>query len=278
VDVCKNDAPLAAELLFQDSATPIMEGIVDLHNKIMCIMTYIGTIIFGFIFINILFHNADVNKKPKYLKHNLWLEIIWTIIPAIILIGIAIPSFGLLYAIDGVISPALTIKVIGHQWYWSYEDMRSESCDVNLVAENDLINGDKRLLQTDNALHLPTSTHIRFVITSSDVIHSWAVPSLGIKLDAVPGRLSQTPTIIGRDGHFFGQCSEICGINHGGMPIEILSMSLNEFKIGIFHCGLPKLINVTVNKITPKFAVSTKGFPDTTNIPSVMPTSADSVL
>jgi len=235
------DTPIKMEYLFQDGATPIMEGIINLHNKIMCIMVYIGAVVFSIIGININYHNSSVNINPVIVEHNTLLEIIWTLTPAAILIGIAIPSFSLLYAIDEVINPLITSKVTGHQWYWSYELAHNllnstnyagisgllssaDEFDANLITSNDLLLGDKRLLQADNALILPTDTHIRYIITSSDVIHSWGVPSLGIKLDAVPGRLSQTNSIISRIGNFYGQCSEICGVNHGGMPIEVISV------------------------------------------------------
>jgi cytochrome c oxidase subunit 2 len=164
--------------------------------------------------------------------HNKTAEIIWTITPTIILYFIAIPSFALLYAMEEVFTPSLTFKAIGHQWFWSYECQDggfNESFDSNLLSEDDLILGDYRLLEVDNPLILPTDTHIRVLVTSTDVLHSWAVPRFGIKMDAVPGRLNQTFIYIKHPGLFFGQCSELCGIQHGFMPIKILAVGLNEF-------------------------------------------------
>jgi len=228
----KNDSPFQAQLLFQDAASPVMEGLTRLHNVIMGVMAFIGYVISDFILVNIRFHVASVNKRNFGVDHNTVLEVIWTFTPALILIFIAIPSFGLLYAID---------EIMGHQWYWSYElagtpvnkenlsslnkpVAYSDEYDANLINETDLILGEKRLLQSDNAIILPLETQIRFVLTSSDVIHSWAVPSLGLKLDAVPGRLSQIATLAERPGNFYGQCSEICGVNHSAMPIELIAL------------------------------------------------------
>nr|ANG60799.1 cytochrome c oxidase subunit II [Desmophyllum dianthus]UUF92236.1 cytochrome c oxidase subunit II [Desmophyllum pertusum] len=173
----------------------------------------------------------------KFYDRNLvdgtFLEIVWTIIPAVILIFIALPSLKLLYLMDEIISPALTIKVIGHQWYWSYEysDYEGETLafDSYMVPSSDLISGKNRLLEVDQKLVVPIGTHIRFLVTGADVLHSFAVPSLGLKVDAVPGRLNQTGVFIKRPGVFFGQCSEICGANHSFMPIVIEGVGLNEY-------------------------------------------------
>jgi len=160
-------------------------------------------------------------------------EIVWTITPAIILIIIAIPSFSLLYAMDEVIDPILTVKVIGSQWYWSYEysDATDDSIffDSYMVLDEDLDKGQFRLLEVDNRVVVPTNTHVRLIVTATDVLHSWAVPSLGVKLDACPGRLNQTSIFVKREGVFYGQCSEICGINHGFMPIAVEAVSLDDY-------------------------------------------------
>lgn len=157
------------------------------------------------------------------------MEVIWTVIPTLILIIIAIPSFALLYSMDELLEPSVTVKIIGHQWYWSYEysDLRplvggeSIAFDSYMVPDSDLSIGDLRLLKTDCPLILPKETNIRFLITSTDVLHSWAVPSFGIKMDAVPGRLNQTSAFVMECGRYYGQCSELCGVNHAFMPIEI---------------------------------------------------------
>lgn len=306
---------LPNDIQFQDPATPIMEGIIDLHHYICFFL--IVTLIFvswmllviiwrfsffpnlhfyinylkteglkstsnvlsksqtwvsiascflnkkytyngGIGFLKNIFSNNELfdlwnfskfsKFKPSYAKpyalinqgykinHGTTIEIIWTIIPSLILIVIAVPSFVLLYSMDEVVidNVSLTMKVIGHQWYWSYQvsDLRenvyandvmnySLSFDSYMVPEEDLEIGELRLLEVDNALKVPVKTHIRILVSSSDVLHSWAVPSLGVKVDAVPGRLNQTSMFIKREGLYYGQCSEICGVNHAFMPIKI---------------------------------------------------------
>ena len=151
---------------------------------------------------------------------------------------IAVPSFALLYSMDEMIDPAITLKVVGHQWYWSYEysdynhtveDSEGINFDSYMIAEEDLTTGGFRLLEVDHRVVLPVETHIRVLVTAADVLHSWAIPSFGIKVDACPGRLNQTSMFIKREGTFYGQCSEICGVNHGFMPIAIDAVSLEDY-------------------------------------------------
>nr|AKT93968.1 cytochrome oxidase subunit 2 [Vermamoeba vermiformis] len=170
-------------------------------------------------------------NAQTYTVHNTKLEIIWTIIPTIILIFIAVPSFILLYSLDEVINPSVTLKAIGHQWYWSYEysdytEENSINFDSYMITEGDLEFGQFRLLEVDNRVVLPINTHIRVLITAGDVLHSWAVPSMNVKADAVPGRLNQLTLFIKRPGVYYGQCSELCGVNHAFMPIVIEAVSL----------------------------------------------------
>ena len=172
----------------------------------------------------------------KYLNHGTLIELVWTITPALVLIAIAFPSFRLLYLLDEVISPTITIKVVGHQWYWSYEysDYTTDSgdsidFDSYMIPESDLELGQFRLLDVDNRMIVPADCHIRLIVTGSDVLHSFAVPSLGIKMDAVPGRLNQTSILAERTGVFYGQCSEICGIWHGFMPIAVEAVSVQDY-------------------------------------------------
>ena len=172
----------------------------------------------------------------KYLNHGTLIELIWTITPAFILIAIAFPSFRLLYLLDEVISPTVTIKVVGHQWYWSYEysdyiNVSGDSIEFDsyMISVSDLDLGQFRLLDVDNKVVIPTDTHIRLIVTGADVIHSFAVPSLGLKIDAVPGRLNQTSILAERTGTFYGQCSEICGVYHGFMPIAIEAVSIQDY-------------------------------------------------
>lgn len=231
------DAPRAWGLYFQDSASPQMEALVELHNNIMF---YLVIILFGVGWILLSIIRNYVNSKNaisnKYLNHGTLIELIWTITPALILILIAFPSFKLLYLMDEVTDPNLSIVVEGHQWYWSYQypdflDQDDEfiEFDSYLVPESDLEDGALRMLEVDNRVIVPELTHVRFIITAADVIHSFAVPALGIKCDAYPGRLNQVSVLVNREGTFYGQCSEICGILHSSMPIVIESVSLEKF-------------------------------------------------
>jgi ubiquinol-cytochrome c reductase cytochrome b subunit len=234
-DIC--DAPTPWGLYFQDSATPQMEGIVELHDNILF---YLVIILFsvGWMLISVV-RKYNVNSSPithKYLNHGTLIELIWTITPAIILIVIAFPSFKLLYLMDEVSDPAMSILAEGHQWYWSYQypdflndDEEYIEFDSYIVPESDLDDGALRMLEVDNRVILPELTHIRFIITAADVIHSFASPALGIKCDAYPGRLNQVSILINREGTFYGQCSEICGILHSSMPIVIESVSIEKF-------------------------------------------------
>ena len=233
---------------FLDPATPIAERIINIHHHVFFFLIIV-LIFVVWIMYRILFFfwfpfstNTKLNHKDLIIfnflarlksTHNTWLEIIWTMIPTIILVAIALPSFGLLYAMDDVVDPDMTLKVIGHQWYWSYEwhvDLTQYeklisklffNVDTYMLTTSELIMGDLRLLEVDNVLFMPINTHIRVNITSSDVLHCWAVPSFGTKVDAVPNRINAGIIFLQRTGTFFGQCSEICGVNHGFMPIKI---------------------------------------------------------
>lgn len=180
-----------------------------------------------------VFKNRKHSLITKSVTHGVILEIVWTLLPVFVLIAIAIPSFALLYSIDEIIDPTLTIKVIGHQWYWSYEytDYENEKLlfDSYMIPENDLQLGNLRLLEVDRKVWLPINTHIRVLITANDVLHSWAIPSFGVKMDAVPGRLNQVSLFIKREGLFYGQCSELCGVNHGFMPIVVKAVPISLF-------------------------------------------------
>jgi len=208
---------------FQDSASPGFSGIVDLHNTILFYLVIISIFVFWLLGSIVYFYNGSVTHiVHKYLNHGTLIELIWTITPALILIAIAFPSFRLLYLLDEVTSPTVTIKVTGHQWYWSYEysDYVTESgeaieYDSYMIPESDLELGQFRLLDVDNKVIVPVDTHIRLIVTAADVLHDYAVPSLGIKIDAVPGRLNQASMYTEREGLFYGQCSEICGVYHG---------------------------------------------------------------
>jgi len=223
---------------FQDPATPVMEGIFNFHNDLMFFIVILSIFVFVLLARCLFFFNETKNKTSSNIIHGTTIEIIWTITPALILMVIAIPSFSLLYSVDEIIDPSMTLKVIGHQWYWSYEysdfDQFAEEepieFDSYMIPESDLEKGQLRLLEVDNRVVLPTDTHIRVVVTSTDVLHCWAIPSFGTKLDACPGRLNQTSLFIKRPGTYYGQCSEICGINHGFMPIVIDAVKVTDFE------------------------------------------------
>ena len=175
---------------------------------------------------------ATNHAYDRYLVDGLTLEIVWTVVPAIILIGIALPSMQLLYLMDETVDPSLTIKIIGHQWFWEYEYPDQEPpviYESYMVPAGELEPGQLRLLEVDHRLIVPVDAHIRILVTSDDVLHSFAVPALGIKIDAVPGRLNQVGLLIKRPGVFYGQCSELCGANHSFMPIVIEAVSSNKF-------------------------------------------------
>nr|QGT77311.1 cytochrome c oxidase subunit 2 [Tenuipotamon yuxiense] len=215
-----------ASLGFQDSASPLMEQLIFFHDHIMLILILITTFV-GFL-LTALFFNTYINR---YMLENQTIELIWTTIPALILIFIALPSLRLLYLLDEINYPMITLKTIGHQWYWSYEysDFLQLEFDSYMTPLEELHSSNFRLLDVDNRTILPMNTQIRILITAADVIHSWTIPSLGVKVDAVPGRLNQTSFLINRPGLYLGQCSEICGANHSFMPILIESISINSF-------------------------------------------------
>jgi cytochrome c oxidase subunit 2 len=232
----KADAPEGWQMGFQDPATPIMEGIIDLHHDIFFFMILILVFVLWMLTRTMYHFHHSKNPIPEKIIHGTTIEILWTVAPSLILVLIAIPSFALLYSMDEIVDPAITIKAIGHQWYWSYEyadynnsDDGGIAFDSYMLPEDELELGQLRLLEVDNRVVLPINTHIRVVVTGADVLHSWAVPSLGIKVDAVPGRLNQTPLFLKREGIFYGQCSELCGANHAFMPIVVEGVSLENY-------------------------------------------------
>ena len=226
------DAARPLQFGFQDSGTVAAEGMVGFHDYLLLMLIFIGAIIFELLRHSLVtFSKNSSNSKRDTLTitHSSYLEIIWTVIPAYALLLIAVPSFTLLYSLDDLIDASLVIRITGHQWYWTYEYTKytfpnteySFTFDSYMKNTSDLKLGQLRLLEVDNRVLLPTKTHIRLLVTADDVLHSWAVPSFGIKVDACPGRVSQASLYIKRSGHYYGQCSEICGFNHGFMPIVI---------------------------------------------------------
>jgi cytochrome c oxidase subunit 2 len=230
------DAPEPWQMSFQDPATPIAMGIMDLHHDLMFFVVFVAVFVTWILARTLVLFRAENNPLPQKILHGTAIEIIWTVTPSLILVMIAVPSFALLYSLDEVVDPAVTVKAIGHQWYWTYEysdyaqaDDTSIQFDSYMVPDDELELGQLRLLEVDNRMVVPVHTHVRVVITAADVLHSLAVPSLGIKCDAVPGRLNQVPLYIAREGVFYGQCSELCGINHGFMPIVVEAGPLENY-------------------------------------------------
>nr|QXT44338.1 cytochrome c oxidase subunit 2 [Anaorotermes echinocolon] len=213
-------------LTLQDSASPIMEQLIYFHDHALMIMLMIITTVF-YTMISII----QNKQTSRFILEGQMIETVWTIAPAIILIFIAMPSLRLLYLMDEIHNPVLTLKTVGHQWYWSYEysDFTKLEFDSYMVQQEDLQTNMFRLLDTDNRVVLPMNSPIRMIVTAADVLHSWTVPSLGVKTDATPGRLNQVSFSINRPGILYGQCSEICGANHSFMPITIESVSTNQF-------------------------------------------------
>jgi cytochrome c oxidase subunit 2 len=220
------------QLGFQPAASPVMERLESLHDLLLWIIALISIFVLALLAYACVRFRASRSQSPSRRTHNTLLEVAWTAVPVLILVVIAIPSFKLLYYMDRVTDPEMTIKAIGHQWYWSYEypDDGDFTFDAYLVSDEDLQEGQLRLLTTDNAVVLPVQTDIRVLITATDVLHSWAVPAFGVKTDAVPGRINETWLRIEEPGMYYGQCSELCGDLHGFMPIMVRAVSKDEFK------------------------------------------------
>nr|QHD48035.1 cytochrome c oxidase subunit II [Leptalpheus forceps] len=218
--------PVWSALGLQDSASPLMEQLIFFHDHAMLVLILITTLV-GYI-MSSLFFNKFTNR---FLLEHQTIETVWTILPALILIFIALPSLRILYLLDEVNNPSITLKAIGHQWYWSYEysDFTQIEFDSYMTPTAELESSGFRLLEVDNRTILPMNTQVRILVSAADVIHSWTIPALGVKVDAIPGRLNQLSFNMNRPGLFYGQCSEICGANHSFMPIVVESTSIKSF-------------------------------------------------
>nr|ARF05877.1 cytochrome c oxidase subunit II [Rineloricaria sp.] len=216
-----------SQLGLQNAASPVMEELLYFHDHALMIVLLISTLV---LYIIVLMVSTKLTNK--YILDSQEIEIVWTILPAMILTLIALPSLRILYLMDEVNDPHLTVKAMGHQWYWSYEytDYENLMFDSYMVPTQDLSPGQFRLLETDHRMVVPMESPIRILVSAEDVLHSWALPALGIKMDAVPGRLNQTAFIASRPGVFYGQCSEICGANHSFMPIVMEAVPLEHFE------------------------------------------------
>nr|YP_010035022.1 cytochrome c oxidase subunit II [Parazyginella tiani]QOX09866.1 cytochrome c oxidase subunit II [Parazyginella tiani] len=215
-----------SNLNFQNANSPLMEQLIMFHDHTMMIILII-TISVSYMMFTIMMNKFN----DRMMLESQTIELVWTILPAIMLIFIALPSLKILYMLEETAKPNITIKTIGHQWYWSYEysDFKKIEFDSYMKPSNDLNSNELRLLETDNSVVIPNNNKVRMLMTSSDVIHSWTIPSLGIKVDASPGRINQGNLISNRPGLFYGQCSEICGANHSFMPIMLESINMKSF-------------------------------------------------
>jgi len=216
---------------FQDAATPVMADIVRFHDMLTWLITAIAlfvTLLMVYCFIRF---NARANPNPSRTTHNSLIEVLWTAVPIVILVVIAVPSFKLLYFQDKAANAEMTIKAIGNQWYWTYEypDHGDFSFDAIMLEEDELEEGQPRLLATDETVVVPVDTDVRLLVTASDVIHAWAIPAFGVKMDGVPGRINETWFRVTEPGMYYGQCSELCGARHGYMPIQVRAVSKEEF-------------------------------------------------
>lgn len=219
------------QMNFQDAASPVMEKIHSFHDLLFWLITIITLFVLFLLIYVIVKFNEKANPVPSKTTHNTFIEVVWTVVPIIILVVIAVPSFKLLFFMDKHENPDMTLKVIGKQWYWSYEypDHGNFKFDSQMIAEADLKPGQPRLLSVDNVIVLPVDTNIRILQTADDVIHNWAMPAFGLKLDSVPGRTNENWVRITRTGDFYGQCSELCGVGHAFMPIHVKAVSKTDY-------------------------------------------------
>lgn len=225
------DKPHPWQMNFQDAATPVAESLRSLHDGLLIVITVITLFVTGLLVYVMIRFRESRNPVPSKTAHNTTIEVLWTVLPVLILVGIAIPSFRLLYLQDRVENPEMTIKAIGRQWYWSYEypDNGNFTFDSYMVKDADLKPGQMRLLEVDNAVVVPVDTNVRLYTTASDVLHAWTIPAFGIKIDAVTGRLNESWFRVTKPGTYYGQCSELCGVGHAFMPITVKAVSKEEF-------------------------------------------------
>nr|ACD75295.1 cytochrome oxidase subunit II [Leucopsar rothschildi] len=215
-----------SQLGFQDASSPIMEELMQFHDHALMVALAICSLVLYILTVMLTekLSSSSVDAQE--------IELVWTILPAVVLIVLALPSLRILYMMDEINEPDLTLKAIGHQWYWTYEytDLKELTFDSYMVPTSDLPLGHFRLLEVDHRVIVPMDSKVRVIVTADDVLHSWAVPSLGVKTDAIPGRLNQTAFLASRPGVYYGQCSEICGANHSFMPIVVESTPLANFE------------------------------------------------
>jgi cytochrome c oxidase subunit 2 len=226
------DKPAPWQLGMQAPATPITERIDAFHDELLVLIFAISLFVFGLLAYIMIKFNHRSHPVPTRTTHNTVIEVLWTVIPVLILVTIAIPSFKLMYYMDRVPDSKMTIKVTGHQWYWeyTYPDQGNLDFNSNLIADSDLKPGQQRLLEVDNPLVIPVDTTIRVQVAGTDVIHSWFVPSFGVQEYAVVGRLNEAWMHVNNTGTYYGECNQICGVNHAFMPIKVVVVSKDDFQ------------------------------------------------
>lgn len=228
------NVPRDWQLGLQPAATPLMERVTDFNNFLLAIVTLISLFVLALMLYVMVQFRASRRRKPSAVSHNTMLEIAWTVVPVLILLVIAVPSFRLLAYQERLPEFDLTIKATGNQWFWSYDyPDAGVSFDALMLADSELKPGQPRLLATDMPIVVPINQTVRMLVTSNDVIHSWTVPAFGIKMDAVPGRINQTWFRATRPGTYYGQCSELCGARHAFMPIEVRVVSVADWRAWI---------------------------------------------
>lgn len=240
--------PQPWQMNFQPASTPVMEDIHSFHDFLLVIITGITLFVLALLLYCMVRFNARANPTPSKTTHNTLLEVVWTVVPVLILVAIAIPSFRLLYFEAVVPESELTIKTTGYQWYWSYEypDHGGFEYFSNMIEEEDLAPGQPRLLATDTKVVVPVDTNVRLIVTAADVIHNWAMPAFGVKMDAIPGRLNETWFNATQTGIYYGQCSELCGTRHAFMPIEVHVVEKGDFEAWVEATKAEYALNGTI--------------------------------
>ena len=229
------NVPAPWQMGLQQAATPLMQNIDDLHDILLVVCTLITLFVLGLLLYVVWRFRESKNPTPTRTTHNTVVEVLWTVIPVAILVLIAIPSFKLLYYSDTIPKADMTVKAIGHQWYWTYEypDHGDITFDATMLTDDERKPGQPRLLSVDNRIVVPVNKIVRVQVTADDVLHAWSIPAFGVKIDAVPGRLNEVWFKAERTGVYYGQCSELCGVNHGFMPIRVDVVSVQEFNAWI---------------------------------------------
>ena len=226
------DYPRPWQLGFQESVTPVMDKVIEFHDILLIVIYAISIFVLLLLCYTCIKFSAKNNPVPSKNAHNTLLEIVWTALPVVILVALAIPSMRTLYFAEKIENSEMTVKVIGSQWFWSYQypDHGNFEFDSYMIKDEDIKPDQKRLLEVDNRVVIPVDTTVRLQLTAADVIHAWAIPAFGVKIDAIPGRLNETWVKATKIGTYYGQCSELCGVGHGFMPIAVDVVSKEDFK------------------------------------------------